>query len=136
MTNNTHQQPSSKELEVNNTPQWVYDFNRFLIEERTTGEIIEFIQSLLTSHSQAIRERVSWYIGQTLNVYGAEHVVVGISTMIYDTDCEGEPEWKITDEIQEVAIAIKYPHTTYQKPCWLKVSELEKALALLNDSDV
>lgn len=31
-------------LEVNQTPQWIYEFNKFLVEERSTGEIIEFIR--------------------------------------------------------------------------------------------
>lgn len=33
----------------NTTPQWIYDFNKFLIEDRTTGEIIEFIRQTLNA---------------------------------------------------------------------------------------
>lgn len=53
-----------------------------------------------------------------------EYVVVGLSTMIYDKDCEGEPEWKITHEIQEVAIAGYYSDVSFQKPSWVNVKDV------------
>lgn len=64
-------------------------------------------------------------IGDKVKAFGDEYVIVGISTMIYDKDCTGEPEWKITKEIQEVAIAKDYPHVTYQKPSWINIKELQ-----------
>jgi uncharacterized phage protein (TIGR01671 family) len=49
--------------------------------------------------------------------------VVGISYMKYDAECEGEPEWKITDEIQEVAVReIGTVGITFEKPLWLPIS--------------
>ena len=81
-----------------------------------------------TLHQQLQKARGEWYIGQRLKIFKGDYVVVGVSTMVYDEDCEGEPEWKITDQVQEVAIAIYYNDTSYQKPCWLKVSELQAEL--------
>lgn len=43
-------------LKGNTTPKWIYDFNKFLIEERTTGEIIKFIDELLHQELQKARE--------------------------------------------------------------------------------
>ena len=63
-------------------------------------------------------------IGDKIQAFGKEYIVVGLSTMIYDNDCTGEPEWKITKEIQEVAIAKEYDTITFQKPCWCKISEI------------
>ena len=55
--------------------------------------------------------------------------VVGLSRMIYDKDCEGEPEWKITETLQEVAIALPglgVAGVSFQKPCWVSPSELSQ----------
>lgn len=62
----------------------------------------------------------------TYSTYDDEYVVVGLSQMIYDEDCAGEPEWKITNEIQEVAIAKYYPETSYQKPSWVSIKDVYK----------
>lgn len=43
-------------LKGNTTPKWIYDFNKFLIEERTTGEIIKFVDELLHQELQKARE--------------------------------------------------------------------------------
>lgn len=60
-------------------------------------------------------------------IYGnREYIVVGLSNMIYDETCEGEPELKITKELQEVAIADKFNDISYQKPCWLLPNLLQK----------
>lgn len=45
-------------LKGNTTPKWIYDFNKFLIEERTTGEIIKFIDELLHQELQKAREQI------------------------------------------------------------------------------
>lgn len=63
-------------------------------------------------------------IGDTVKYFNKDYLVVGLSTMIYDESCTGEPEWKITHEIQEVAIADNYDGISYQKPCWVKVNEV------------
>lgn len=81
-----------------------------------------------TLHQELQKARGDWYVGQRLKVFKGDYVVVGISTMVYDEDCDGEPEWKITDQIQEVAIAQYYNYTSYQKPCWLKVTALQSEL--------
>lgn len=43
-------------LKGNTTPKWVYEFNKFLIDERTTGEIIKFIDELLHQELQKAQE--------------------------------------------------------------------------------
>lgn len=65
-----------------------------------------------------------WYIGKKVQAFGEEYIVVGISTMIYDEDCEGEPEWKITKEVQEIAIAKDYDEISFQKPSWHSLQAL------------
>lgn len=42
-------------LKNNTTPKWIYDFNKFLIGERTTGEIIKFVAELLHQELQKAR---------------------------------------------------------------------------------
>lgn len=42
-------------LKRNTTPEWVYKFNKFLIDERTTGEIIKFTDELLHQELQKAR---------------------------------------------------------------------------------
>jgi hypothetical protein len=59
---------------------------------------------------------------------GKEYIIVGLSKMVYDKDCDGESEWKITQYLKEVAIAQAVDESedyNFQKPCWLSVSELE-----------
>lgn len=51
--------------------------------------------------------------------------VVGLSTMIPCDD--GEPEWKVTHIVQEVAIVDVSEETTYQKPCWVSVKSASLA---------
>lgn len=63
-------------------------------------------------------------LGDKIQAFGGEYVIVGLSRMVYDDDCTGEPEWKITHEIQEIAIAKDHEGDSYQKPSWHKVSEL------------
>lgn len=43
-------------LKGNTTAEWIYDFNKFLIDERTTGEIIKFVDELLHQELQKARE--------------------------------------------------------------------------------
>lgn len=43
-------------LKRNTTPEWIYEFNKFLIDERTTMEIIKFIDELLHQELQKARE--------------------------------------------------------------------------------
>ncbi len=65
-----------------------------------------------------------WYLGKKIQAFGGEYIVVGVSRMIYDEDCEGEPEWKITSAVQEGAIATPFKGYSFQKPSWHKVSAL------------
>lgn len=65
-----------------------------------------------------------WHLGKKINVFDGTYIVVGLSQMIYDEDCEGEPEWKITKEVQEVAIAQEYDDISFQKPSWHRVTTL------------
>lgn len=51
--------------------------------------------------------------------------VVGISQMIYDKDCEGEPEWKHTNEVQEIAIREPSESITMEKPLWVSIENFE-----------
>ena len=53
-------------LKSNTTPEWIYEFNKFLIEERTTGEIIKFIDELLHQELQKAREEEKWRIWEQL----------------------------------------------------------------------
>ena len=69
---------------------------------------------------------MNYQIGDKVKTKYGEYIIVGISTMIYDKDCEGEPEWKITKEVQEIAIAKDYPIISYQKPSWISVKEILK----------
>jgi hypothetical protein len=62
-------------------------------------------------------------IGEIVTYRGKEYEVVGLSTMVWEDD--GEPEWKITHEIQEVAIADIREGVTWQKPAWLPVREIK-----------
>ena len=56
------------------------------------------------------------------NGNGLDYEVVGLSTMVKEDD--GEPEWKITHEIQEVAIADIHDGVTYQKPAWIPIEHI------------
>jgi len=78
-----------------------------------------------TAQIVAREVRGEWYLGKKIKAFGEDYVVVGLSQMIYDEDCEGEPEWKITKEIQEVAIALEYDYISFQKPSWHSVVELQ-----------
>lgn len=71
---------------------------------------------------------MEYQLGQLVEVYGGTYEIVGLTRMVYDADCEGEPEHKITKTIQKVAIATYYDDTTYQKPCWITVLKLEEEL--------
>ena len=62
-------------------------------------------------------------IGEIVIYRGKKYEVVGLSTMVKEDD--GEPEWKITHEIQEVAIADIHEDVTWQKPAWLPVREIK-----------
>lgn len=64
------------------------------------------------------------YLGERVKAYGKEYEIVGLSRMMYDGDCIGEPEWKITKELQKVAVAEIYDHITFQKPAWINKAEL------------
>jgi hypothetical protein len=74
-----------------------------------------------------IREGLT--MGRLFSLKGETYQVVGQSRMIYDKDCEGEPEWKITSRVQQVAIARYYKGISMQKPCWLSVQEVVAMLA-------
>lgn len=64
-------------------------------------------------------------IGSKVNLWGKEFNVCGLSTMVYDKDCEGESEWKHTKEIQEVAIVEPFEgEQVFVKPTWVSVKEL------------
>jgi hypothetical protein len=53
------------------------------------------------------------------------YVICGVSTMIYDEDCAGEPEWKHTKEIQEIAVIEPFEgDRIFAKPSWIKVKDL------------
>lgn len=107
------------------------DDNNWLSIEAGGGKYPQYPSPLevkMLIHQELQKAREDWYIGQRLNIFKGDYVVVGTSTMVYDEDCEGEPEWKITDEVQEVAIAQYYNDTSYQKPCWLKVTALQSEL--------
>lgn len=65
----------------------------------------------------------TYEIGEIVTYKGRKYEVVGLSTMVKEDD--GEPEWKITHEIQEVAIAEYRVGITYQKPAWLPVGEIK-----------
>ena len=71
-------------------------------------------------------ESGDWYLGKKIKAFGGDYIVVGISQMVYDEDCEGEPEWKNTKEVQEVAIAKEFDEISYQKPSWHKVQALSQ----------
>jgi hypothetical protein len=59
-------------------------------------------------------------IGDKVKAFGEDYIVVGLSTMVHDEDCDGEPEWKITKEIQEISLAKDYgTEISYQKPNWI-----------------
>ena len=62
-------------------------------------------------------------LGQKVKLYGSEYVVVGLS-MMDRVNCDGEPEWRITEDIQEVAVAEPFKDISYQKPSWVSVKEL------------
>lgn len=52
--------------------------------------------------------------------------VFGISQAVYDQDCEGEPEWKHTQQIQEILVSdftMKEPF--FEKPNWVDASGYE-----------
>lgn len=63
-------------------------------------------------------------LNDKIKAFGKEYIIVGLSQMVYDEDCTGEPEWKITHEIQEIAIATYCDGISYQKPSWHKLSEI------------
>lgn len=71
----------------------------------------------MNTHKEPIK------IGDTVSYLNqGEYEVVGLSTMMRDDP--GEPEWKITHSIKEVAIADIYKGITYQKPCWVSVKDV------------
>jgi hypothetical protein len=76
------------------------------------------------------KARGEWYLGKKIQAFGGDYIVVGVSRMIYDEDCEGEPEWKITHDVQEVAIAKEMEGDSFQKPSW------HKAIALSHNIDL
>ena len=90
-------------------------------------EVKTYIDTLITTAYKAGNKRTveEWYLGKKVNVFDGEYIVVGLSQMIYDEECEGEPEWKITKEIQEVAIAKEYDKVTFQKPSWHTITQLQ-----------
>lgn len=61
---------------------------------------------------------------------GKKYVVVGLSTMIYDEFCAGEPEWKHTHKIQEVAISEPFKGIIFRKPSWVNINEVAKHQSL------
>ena len=92
---------------------------------------LDELDSLIETAYNAGLERaveVEWYLGKKVNIFGGDYIVVGLSQMIYDEDCEGEPEWKITKEIQEVAIAEPFEDYSFQKPSWHTVTKLRTQL--------
>jgi len=71
----------------------------------------------MNTHKEPIK------IGDTVSYLNqGEYEVVGLSTMMRDDP--GEPEWKITHSMKEVAIADIYKGITYQKPCWVSVKDV------------
>lgn len=69
---------------------------------------------------------MQYQIGQKVRVENipGEYVIVGLSCMTHDDEDAGEPEWKIHKEVKEVAIADYAEGVIYQKPCWVKVSQI------------
>ena len=57
-------------LKCNTTPEWVYRFNKFLIEERTTGEIIKFIDELI--HQELQKARHDWLREEIVKLEGKQ----------------------------------------------------------------
>lgn len=109
----------------------------YKLPTNTDGDIVLTVSEMFNFlHQELQKARGDWFIGRRIKVYNDDHVVVGTSTMVYDKDCEGEPEWKITDQIQEVAIAKYYSDISYQKPCWLKVTALQSELDQRNIANV
>lgn len=77
----------------------------------------------------SIEEQNTMNIGDKVEYMGREYFVCGLSTMVYDDDCTGEPEWKITKEIQEVAIVEPfYQDRDYEfhKPAWVNIIDVKK----------
>ena len=71
----------------------------------------------MNTHKEPIK------IGDTVSYLNqGEYEVVGLSTMMPDDP--GEPEWKITHTIKEVAIADIHKGITYQKPCWVSIKDV------------
>ena len=90
-------------------------------------ELCDWLISTLTQlvkEVQAVEKE--WYLGKKIKAFGGKYIIVGISQMVYDEDCEGEPEWKMTKEIQEVAIAEEFDgEYSFQKPSWHTIKTLQ-----------
>lgn len=68
------------------------------------------------------------HIGQKVSWKDQPYYICGLSTMVYDEDCTGEPEWKITKEIQEVALVEPFNEGNereFHKPHWVGASEVK-----------
>lgn len=69
--------------------------------------------------------------------YGKDkYFICGLSTMIYDDDCDGEPEWKITKTIQEVALVEPFSKGRvyeFHKPLWVRVTGVKLLEEAQND---
>lgn len=111
------------------------DFNGGKMKHEPTGTnlftamqakaMIEIVlgDSLETYAEARVREeKGEWYIGKKVHVFNEDFVVVGITTMTYDN--EGEPEWKITNTVQEVALVKYCEGISYQKPTWYNIETL------------
>lgn len=113
-------------MTINHTSpeSWEAEFDkRFDIQlGENQEEVKSFIWSLLTAQREEFREKI--VIGSKVIAYGQEYIIVGLSTMVYDQDCSGEPEWKITKDVKEVAITKDYLEISFQKPAWISVNEV------------
>lgn len=88
-----------------------------VMSSTSLGEKVHDLVALIEA-----REKQVIRIGDDVDYNGKTYEVVGLSTMKNNHD--GEPEWTITHDIQEVAIADKYDGVTYQKPAWLTIEQL------------
>lgn len=60
-------------------------------------------------------------IGEIVKYNGKNWVIVGASCMLNEEN--GEPEWKITKQIQEIALAEPFDNESWQKPFWISVKD-------------
>ena len=112
--------------------KWVFAERPDSQNTATVQDVVDYLRQILTPliEDRDAKAREEWYLGKKIQAFGEDYIVVGVSRMIYDEDCEGEPEWKITHDVQEVAIAKEMEGDSFQKPSW------HKAIALSHNIDL